>query len=160
MVSHDNIRIKMKLIRTNPSHPAYEILIPELDAELAVRDGDDHDFYHQFNHSDTIKHVIIALDGEIPVGCGAIKEFEEFTVEIKRMFTRPAYRGKGIASLLLNELESWAAELGYTRCILETGVNQPEAISLYQKLDYQRIPNYAQYAGVEASLCFEKRLRG
>lgn len=75
------------------------------------------------------------------------------------MFTLPIGRGKGIASLILAELETWAVELGYSTCILETGFNQPEAIALYQKNGYNRIDNYGQYAGVETSLCFEKEVR-
>lgn len=151
--------MKISTIRTTPSHKGYEFLIPKLDAELAIRDGDDHDFYHQFNHSDTIQYAVVAeVDGEA-AACGALKPFDQEAVEIKRMYTIPSLRGKGLASVILKELESWATELGYHRVILETGINQPEAIALYQKLGYQRIPNYAQYAGVETSLCFEKRLR-
>ena len=67
-------------------------------------------------------------------------------------------RGKGIASRILNELENWASELRYDKCILETGKRQPEAISLYQRNGYKLIPNYGQYAGVENSVCFEKQI--
>lgn len=72
------------------------------------------------------------------------------------MFTPPEHRGKGIAVKVLAELEKWAAELGYKKCILETGKAQPEAIALYTKCGYEIIPNYGQYAGVENSVCFEK----
>lgn len=75
------------------------------------------------------------------------------------MFTSAEARGRGIASRILDELESWALELGYSKCILETGFKQPEAIALYQKNGYSRIDNYGQYAGVETSLCFEKEVR-
>ena len=57
---------------------------------------------------------------------------------------------------ILAELETWAKELGFQKCILETGNNQPEAIRLYQKCNYKIIPNYGQYEGVETSFCFEK----
>ncbi len=80
-------------------------------------------------------------------------------MEIKRMFTLPEARGIGIASLILAALESWAAELDFSKCILETGFKQPEAIALYEKNGYSRIENYGQYAGVENSLCFEKKLK-
>ena len=68
-------------------------------------------------------------------------------------------RGKGIATKILSEMERWAAELGYARCILETGKRQPEAIQLYRKNAYAQIPNFGQYAGIENSLCFEKKLK-
>jgi len=74
------------------------------------------------------------------------------------MYTLPDSRGKGVASLILAELERWAAELSYGKCVLETGKRQPEAIGLYKKRGYQLIPNYGQYTGVENSVCFEKVL--
>ena len=80
-------------------------------------------------------------------------------MEIKRMYTSPESRGKGIASSVLSELEGWASELSYEKCILETGKKQPEAIGLYEKNGYKTIPNYGQYAGIENSLCFEKHLK-
>ena len=74
------------------------------------------------------------------------------------MYTAPESRGKGIASQVLRELENWASELSYKKCILETGKKQPEAIGLYKKNGYKIIPNYGQYAGVDNSLCFEKEV--
>ena len=79
-------------------------------------------------------------------------------MEVKRMYVPLEKRGKGIASIVLQELEKWAKELGYQKCILETGIKQPEAISLYKKNNYAIIPNYGQYAGVKDSVCFEKKI--
>jgi GNAT superfamily N-acetyltransferase len=129
-----------------------------LDAELAERDGSENAFYAQFNSIDKIKYAVIAYDDGGAVGCGAIKEYSQGTMEVKRMYTRPAARGRGIATLILKELEKWARELQSERCILETGLRQPEAIRLYQKNGYQIIPNYGQYAGVENSVCFAKSI--
>lgn len=80
-------------------------------------------------------------------------------MEVKRMFTMPEARGKGLASQILNELENWARELGYKTCVLETGIRQPEAIALYQKKGYEKTNNYGQYAGVANSVCFKKELK-
>ena len=74
------------------------------------------------------------------------------------MFVNPDFRGKRIAAKVLNELENWATELGYERCILETGLKQPEAIALYERCNYQKIKNYDQYEGIEESVCYEKIL--
>lgn len=128
-----------------------------MDEELSVRDGEDHVFYHQFNHIENIKYVLVAYDGIEAIGCGAIKEFDSSAMEVKRMYTRPIYRGKGIASKILGALEKWAQELSFQKCILETGIKQPEAIALYKKNGYTIIENYGQYAGVLKSICFEKR---
>jgi GNAT superfamily N-acetyltransferase len=148
----------IKLTRTDSSHPDFVSLVRELDADLAIRDGDDHPFYAQFNKIDTIKYVVLAHENGKAVGCGAIKEFEPGVMEVKRMYTDVSARKKGIASMILEELEKWAAELGYHKCILETGIKQTEAIGLYPRNGYHRIENYGQYAGVEKSLCFEKKI--
>ena len=146
------------LLRTDAHHPEFAALVKLLDADLATRDGNEHSFYAQFNKTVGLKHCIVALWQNEPVGCGALKHYSPRQMEIKRMFVLPAYRGRGIASQILAELEKWAAELSYGGCILETGLKQPEAIALYQKNGYHRIPNYGQYAGVHNSVCFEKIL--
>ena len=147
-----------QLLRTDSTHADFVELVRHLDADLRIRDGEDHAFYNQFNKIDQIRHVVVAyLDGQA-VGCGAIKEYAPGRAEVKRMYVAPAYRGRGIASQVLAELERWARELSYATCLLETGVNQPEAVGLYGKNGYQVIPNYGQYAGVTTSICFEKDL--
>jgi putative acetyltransferase len=148
----------IKLQRTDSSHLHFIELVRLLDSELAERDGSEHSFYAQYNKIDKIKYVVVAYEDEKPVGCGAIKELFQDTMEVKRMYTLPAYRGKGIAFHILLELERWAAELSYAKCVLETGKKQPEAIHLYLKSGYKQIPNYDQYAEVENSICFEKEL--
>ena len=135
------------------------MLVKHLDAYLAEVDGDDHAFYDQFNNIDSLKYVVIAFENEKPLGCGAIKPYDSQTMEVKRMYTSPESRGKGIASKILQELEHWAKELGYQKCILETGKRQYEAVSLYKKNGYTMIPNYGQYAEMENSVCFEKNLQ-
>ena len=146
------------LTRTDSTHPDFVGLVQHLDAYLAKQDGDEHAFYNQFNKITAIKHVIVAHQNGIPVGCGAIKEYSEGTAEVKRMYTSPEVRGKGIATQILSELEKWAVELSFKKCILETGIRQPEAISLYKKCGYKIIPNYGQYLNIANSVCFEKEL--
>jgi len=148
----------IKTIRTDATHPDFIQLVRLLDAYLVEVDGDDNAFYAQFNGIDTIKYVVVAYENDKPVGCGAIKNFNTEAMEVKRMYTSPAHRGKGIATHILTELETWAGELSYKKCILETGKRQHEAVRLYEKNGYQRIPNYGQYAIMENSVCFEKQL--
>lgn len=133
-------------------------LVRHLDAELAERDGSEHAYYAKFNKIEAIKHVVVAYEDGKPVACGAIKEFEPGAMEVKRMYTLPGSRGKGIAAEVLAELEKWAAELLCSRCVLETGKKQPEAIRLYEKSSYSVIPNYGQYIGMDNSVCFQKVL--
>jgi GNAT superfamily N-acetyltransferase len=145
-------------IRTDSDNKDFQKLVQELDADLRIRDGEEHSFFAQFNKIDSIRNVIVAYDNNVPVGCGAIKHYAEDTVEVKRMYVLPEHRGRGIASFVLAALESWAAELNYKKCILETGEKQPEAIALYHKNQYSVIPNFGQYADVPTSVCFEKLL--
>lgn len=147
-----------RFVRTDSRNPDFIKLNGLLDAELAIRDGEEHAFYAQYNTVEDIHHIVLAYEDNEPVGCGAIKGFEPGTMEIKRMFVPAVFRKKGIASEILIELERWAAELETTSCILETGKKQPEAISLYEKHGYKVIPNYGQYEGMDNSVCFEKKL--
>lgn len=149
----------MKLIRTNAKNEDFLKLIDILNIEQAKRNGDKNEFYMQFNHLDEIHHVLVAYNGEKPVGCGALRKYNETSMEVKRMFTLMEERGKGIAKAILEELEKWTVELGHKSCILETGTMNPEAIQLYKKCNYKQIPNFGQYANDEDSLCFEKEFK-
>lgn len=145
--------------RTDSTNPDFRQLVVELDKDLAIRDGDESEFFAQYNQITHIQHVVVAYDtSQNAVGCGAIKTYSDHLMEVKRMYVLPEKRGHGIASLVLKELEVWTQELGATGCILETGIKQPEAIRLYEKNGYQLIPNYGQYTGVESSRCFQKKL--
>lgn len=146
------------LSRVTSEHPDFRAMVQLLDRELAILDGDDHAFYAKLNTIDKIQHAIVAYQGEQPVGCGAIRAFDDHSTEVKRMFVLPAHRNQGIAGKVLAELETWAQELGFSRCVLETGKRQPDAIWLYQKSGYRLIPNYGQYAGVDNSVCMEKNI--
>ncbi|MBC7921659.1 MAG: GNAT family N-acetyltransferase [Ferruginibacter sp.] len=148
----------LHLTRTTSNDPDFRQLVALLDQDLRVRDGEDHAFFAQFNKLDAINHVVVAYREAEPVGCGAFKEFSAGVVEVKRMFVLPAHRGQGIAGAVLAEVERWARELHYTACVLETGKKQPEAIRLYQKSGYARIPNYGQYAEVASSVCMRKEV--
>ena len=144
--------------RTNALQEDFCTLVKELDRDLAARDGEDHSFYAQYNTTSQIKHVIVAYKDGMVAGCGAVKEYDVHTMEVKRMYVLPTVRGQGIAAAVLKALEQWAAELGYKKCVLETGKKQPEAIALYTKSGYVQTPNYGQYKNVANSICFEKQL--
>jgi putative acetyltransferase len=150
----------IKIVRTDSSNADFIELVKLLDADLAIRDGADHSFYAQFNKVNKIKFVVMAYEDNEPIGCGAIKEFANQTMEVKRMFVLPGARKKGVASIILSELERWAGELSCHTLVLETGKKQPEALGLYRKSGYQEIPNYGQYVGMENSICFKKELDG
>ncbi|KQO27916.1 GNAT family acetyltransferase [Flavobacterium sp. Leaf82] len=148
----------ISLKRTDSDDIDFKKLVVLLDQDLKIRDGEDHLFYNQFNKTDKIKHVIVFYENDIAVGCGAFREKESDTVEIKRMYVHPDHRKKGIASQVLKALELWAAEIKYPYTVLETGKKQPEAIALYQKSGYSIIPNYPPYEKMDNSVCMKKTL--
>lgn len=146
------------LTRTDSNNQDFQELVKALDKVLKITDGEEHSFFSQFNKIDTIPYVVVAYQDSQPVGCGAIKPYNENTMEVKRMFVPSEFRGKGIATFILIELEKWCRELNVEKCILETGIKLSEAVNLYYKNNYTVIPNYGQYENVESSICFEKIL--
>ena len=148
----------LKIIRTDSQNTDFQALVRLLDKDLAIRDGDLHGYYAQFNKIDAIKNSVVAYDQETAVGCGAFKKFDDESVEIKRMYVRPENRGRSIAVEILSELENWAKDSGFKFAVLETGKKQPEAVRLYEKSGYELIPNYGQYEGLENSVCMKKSL--
>lgn len=148
----------LNFLKTNSENKDFQNLVVELDKELAIINGISNDFFAQYNKIDQLKNVVIAFNNHKAVGCGAMKELDKETMEIKRMYVPLVMRGHGIAVAILKELENWAKEMGYKKCVLETGDKMPEAITLCKKSNYKIIPNYGQYENVVSSICFEKKL--
>ena len=117
----------LRFVRTNAQHTDFKRLVQLLDADLAIRDGEDHAFYAQFNQLASIPYVLLAYVADEAVACAALKPFGESQLMLKRMFVHPDHRRQGIAQLLLAQLEIWAVEVGASQLVLETGVRQPEA---------------------------------
>lgn len=157
MVSLNNFE-GLRIVRGNSDNKDFTVLVKLLDKDLLERYGDQQSFFDQFNKLDTIKNVVVAFVQNDPVACGAMKRYDDDSMEIKRMFVKEKYRGQGIAKQILRELERWAIELNYTSCVLETGKGQPEAIALYQNVGYKVIENYGQYIGIDNSICMRKKL--
>ncbi|MFB6457244.1 GNAT family N-acetyltransferase [Chitinophaga sp. Hz27] len=145
-------------LRTNNEQRDFESLTSALDDDLRDRYHELQDLYDEHNVIEAINTVVIAYAAGAAVGCACFREFNDHTIEIKRMFVMPELRGKGIAMGILQELENWAKELNYGYSILETGKRQPEAISFYQKSGYTIMDNYGQYIGMDNSICMRKRL--
>ena len=148
----------VNILRTDSNNEDFINLVKDLDAYLKTTDGEEHEFYNQFNHIDVLPYVVVAYVDNKPVACGAFKEFNTSSIEIKRMYTSPPSRGQGLATLVLNALEIWAKELNYGSCVLETGIRQKEAVQFYKRNNYLTIPNYGQYVKMANSLCFKKTL--
>jgi len=149
----------LEYLRTTSGNPDFSKMVNALDEDLYKRNGDSQAQYEQYNQIDKIKHAIVIYAEGNPVGCGCFKRFDTETIEVKRMFVKPEMRGKKISAGLLQELENWALEEGYSKAVLETGIRQAEAQGLYTKFGYFRIENYGQYLGMEDSICYRKELK-
>lgn len=148
----------MTILRTTSYHPQFQLLASALEAELKIRDGENHEHLAQLNKIEHLDHVVVAYRKTEPVGCGALRLFKPGTMEMKRVFVQHGFRRIGIAEEIISHLEKWCGELGNSICILETGKNQPEAIALYKKLGYREIPKFGIYQNSENSVCFRKEL--
>lgn len=146
------------LKRTTTANKDFVHLVSCLDHELWVELKEDQATYDGFNKVPDIKTAVIVYAENEPVACGCFKEFDEYTVEIKRMFVQKAWRGKGLSKKVLNELERWAMEKGYRYAVLETSIHFDTAKQLYQTNGYNIVPNYPPYVGLPESVCMKKEL--
>jgi len=148
----------LKIKRTSTDDPHFTYLISLLDHELWVELEEDQAAYDQYNKVPDLSTAIIIYDDAKPIAIGCYKQYNNDTVEIKRMYVDKHYRGKGISKFVLSELEKWAVENRFKYSILETSIHFDVAKSLYQKCGYVIIPNYDQYEGLQESVCMKKKL--
>jgi len=143
----------------HPSSPDATALIAELDAHLEplYPSKSRHGFSVQKLIADSVAFFVIR-EGDAPAGCGGIKLFGTEYGEIKRMYVRPAFRGLGLARLLLEHLTGYAKNHGIWILRLETGIHQHAAIRLYEQAGFQRIPPFGPYRDDPVSRCYEKRI--
>ena len=150
--------LQQTIKRTTSNDKDFQWLIKQLDHELWNELQENQAQYDQYNKVPDLNTVAIVYVNNQPAAGGCFKKYNVDTVEIKRMFVVKEQRGKGLSKFVLNELEAWAAELGFTNAILETSIHFLPATTLYKNAGYKIIPNYDQYAGLEESICMKKKL--
>ncbi|MDO8143457.1 MULTISPECIES: GNAT family N-acetyltransferase [unclassified Isoptericola] len=139
-------------------------------AELGRRYGGDDDAHEVIDPGTVVATFLVRVDG-VPAACGSVRDVSATddgrgrgtvhpaaTGELKRVFVLPEHRGRGLARLLMAELERVARQAGFRRFVLETGTAQPEAIGLYTALGYEPIESYGKYAGYDDQRSFGKHL--
>lgn len=146
-------------LRTTSDNPDFQNLTSELDDELCRIYNTNKEDYEEYNRITGLPTVLLAYENDVAIACGCFKQFDRQRIELKRMFVKPVFRGKGIASIMVAELEKWAGELGYQTAILETGIGQPEAIALYRKLGYTDIPHFGEFPEESRSVCLGKKIQ-
>ena len=147
------------LQRTTGDDPRLPALIRQLDANLRANYGAIQAQYAKFNQMKDESPFVLALDESgAPIGCGSFRPYDDTAAEVKRMFVAEDARRRGVARAVLDELETWAREQGFTATILETGPLQREAIALYERCGYARCDAFGPYVGMAASVCMRKAL--
>lgn len=145
---------------TDGENPDFVTLCAMLDEDLDKLVGAkfQRSVYANFNLRDSIHDVLLIYHNKEAIACGSFKKYDETSAELKRVFLREEYRGMGLASKLIIRLEENARRKGYKTMILETGKPLIAASKLYEKLGYERISNYGQYADMPDSVCMSKSL--
>lgn len=144
----------LHVVAVEPDDVRLKTLIAELDRDLWGRYSDE--AIGPMPITPDVRFMI-ACRGQEPVGCVAVQpKGDDF--ELKRMFVMPTARGTGVAQLLIEAAHSTVLEAGGRRVILETGIRQPEAIRLYEKSGYTRIPNFPPYDQDPLSVCYAREL--
>jgi putative acetyltransferase len=138
-----------------------QALIAALNAELTAlypEAGATHFRLDPSEVADGMGAFLVACRGGVAIGCGALRRIDTLTGELKRMYVNPSARGLGVGHALLVALQAEARRLGLTRVVLETGVRQARALSLYERNGYTRIALFGEYVGSPLSVCMAKDL--
>ena len=150
----------MKFVYTDGANTDFIELCHDLDDFLneIVGGEENRSEYIPYNQLDDIHNVIVVYDNDIPIGCAAFEEYDAECAEVKRVFIKADYRGRGISKKLMELLEESAREQSYHYLILESGEPLVAAMSLYRKIGYKVILNYGQYEDMPDSICMRKKL--
>lgn len=136
-------------------HPDFLQLCQELDAFLneAIGGENKREKYKKFNLLDTMDYVVLAYDGQTPVGCAALRRYSEYEVEVKRVFVRQSHRNCNIGGQMLAHLITQAKTMGFQYMLLETGEFLCSSIRLYHRYGFEQIENYGAYKDMQESFC-------
>ncbi len=150
----------MRVHYTDGTDEVFGRLCSELDSNLdeLVGGAQQRKEYVQYNTLENIRDVIVIYEEDVPVACASFKHYDKNIAELKRVYVKPAYRGKGISTYLITTIENQAKVKGYHTMVLETGKPLLAAAGLYHKMGYKIIDNYGQYKDMKDSICMEKAL--
>jgi len=143
----------------NPLTDEFRALIAELNAALHALTPPEHCYHltvEQMAEPDTT--VFIAREDGCAIACGALKRHPNAIGEVKRMYTRPAWQGRGIGGCIIAEIEKLARAEGLSRLVLETGDRHPAAWRVYERAAFKRCGPLLDYPDSGWSVFYEKRL--
>lgn len=147
------------ITKERPDTPDAMMLIAELEGELAPHYPNEsrHGYSVEKLIKQNVAFFVIRKDG-VPTGCGGVQFFGKEYGEVKRMYVRPAFRGFGLARMMLEQLSNHAKENGVYVLRLETGIHQKDAIALYRGWGFKEIAHFGEYQEDPLSLFFEKKV--
>ena len=154
---HDHLELRDDRLDSDVGAPLVRAQWLELLERYGVPDADPDDLKADHLAPPHGVFLVAWVDG-VAVSCGGIRQYDATTGEIKRMYTLPEARRRGISRVLLEELEARAVAIGYTRLVLETGTRQPEAIALYTSSGYVPMTTFGVYRDSPNCRCFAKAL--
>jgi GNAT superfamily N-acetyltransferase len=151
--------MSLTVTQERPDTPDAATLIAELDDILnpLYAAGSRHGFSVQKLIDQGVNFYVLRSDG-VPAGCGGILLVGQEYGELKRMYVRPQFRGRGLGKQIVERLSQHAREHGVMLLRLETGIHQTEAIGLYEQMGFYRIAPFGPYFEDPVSLCYEKPL--
>lgn len=137
------------MLRVRLDDVAVRPLLASLEDEYEIRYGSGDELATtetaEFDPPDGAFLVVLDAAGRTIAG-GGFRRFSHEACEVKRMWTSPAHRRRGLAARVLAELEDIARSAGYERVVLETGPAQPEAHTLYRTRGYTTMPTFGRYS--------------
>ena len=151
--------MSLEIVETPPDHPDAVQLIAELEALLSPN------YPATSRHGYSVEKLLrekvaffVAYCDRSPAACGGVQLFGQEYAEVKRMYVRPQFRGQGLGKHILDHLADYSRQHEVTLFRLETGIYQVEAIALYERYGFQRIPPFGNYHEDPLSLCYEMGL--
>lgn len=151
-------REQLELRLVEGSDPRFQALVRRLDQEYVDRFGDVALKYRQYNGLEHIRQACLLMQEGQAAACGAFQELDGETAELKRVYVCSDRRRRGYARQLVEMLELQALFGGYSRMVLETGREMPEALALYTRLGYRETAPWGPFVGDQVCVCMEKAL--
>jgi putative acetyltransferase len=147
------------IVEERPDTPDAQALISELESYLEPQ------YPRESRHGYSVEKLLregvaffVVREDSVAAGCGGVQLFGAEYGELKRMYVRSEFRGRGLGKLMLNHLAHYARQQGVGLLRLETGIHQKEAIGLYEGFGFKCVPPFGEYKEDPLSIFYEKRI--
>ena len=131
--SKEHLSLVRKLFLEYAESLGFSLCFQDFDKELAGLPGE---------YAPPTGCLILAVVDSLPCGCVALHRLEEGICEMKRLYIKPEFRGKGFGKLLVNAVIDEAKKIGYSKMRLDTVPQMKEAINLYRGIGFKEIEPY------------------